>query len=108
MDDESRPKRRRRVTPAAGASRFPRAWVVSSAPGRLRADTPGRPYDRSAGNIARCTVDGRERGKPVPTSPVPGSASLELSGDVRSLPQVPGWNADTRARPLRRFGGRIV
>ena len=28
---------------------------VTSAPGRLRVDTPGRHDDRSAGNIARCT-----------------------------------------------------
>ena len=29
---------------------------------------------------------------------------LELSGGVRSLPQVPWWNAGRRARPKRRGG----
>src|ERR1700759_3071239 len=43
--------------------RFPRA-DLHSAPGRLRAKTPGRHYDRSA----RCSLhcDGRERVTPAP------------------------------------------
>ena len=98
--------------------------LVTSAPGRLGQDTPGRHHDRTAGAIS---LDWDSKARVTPASdawgPAVGFAScvamrsvfrtigagapnesqevawLELSGGVRSLPQVPWWNAERRARP---------
>ena len=44
---------------------------------------------------------GNARSSVVPSQEV---RELELSGGVRSLPQVPWWNAGRRARPKRKGG----
>jgi len=54
------------VTLADRGEAVPAGGVVSFAPGRLRAYTPGRHDDRSAGKPA-APKDGRGRVTPVPT-----------------------------------------
>jgi hypothetical protein len=98
--------------------------LVTGALGRLGQDTPGRHHDRTAGAIS---LDWDSKARVTPASdawkPAVGFAScvarrsvfrtigagapsysqevawLELSGGVRSLPQVPWWNAERRAAP---------
>ncbi len=103
--------------------------------GRLGQDTPGRHHDRTAGAIS-LGWDSKARVMPASDAwkPAVGFAScvamrsvfrtigagapnesqevawLELSGGVRSLPQVPWWNAERRAAPscvLPRMRGRM-
>ena len=101
--------------------RFPRAGLVTSALGRLGQDTPGRHHDRTAGAIS-LDWDGKARVTPASDAWEAGIWSalrqmccdarvfrtigarapnysqevawLGLSGGVRSLPQVPWWNAE--------------
>ncbi len=101
--------------------------LVTSALGRLGQDTPDRHHDRYAGAIS-LGWDSKARVMPASDAWEAGpSASrknvlrcarsfepsglralslswevawLKLSGGVRSLPQVPWWNAERRARPL--------
>ena len=89
------------MTPAERGEAVPAGRVVSPAPGRLRAKTPGRQYDRSAGQPAALGRPGagNTRSYLVPSQE---ARELELSGGVRSLPQVPWWNADRRARDASR------
>ena len=86
------------MTPAGpGAGAVPARGVVSLAPGRLRDQTPGRHYDRPADSSA-VLKEGRGRVTPVRArAPSQEERELELSGGVRSLPQVPRWNAGRRA-----------
>jgi hypothetical protein len=98
--------------------------LVTSALGRLGQDTPVRHHDRSAGAISldwdfearvmpasgawkagspasRWCVAMRSVFRTIGTGAPNKSwevAWLELSGGVRSLPQVPWWNAERRAR----------
>jgi hypothetical protein len=113
-----------RVTPAGGASAVPAGRGSSPRlPGGLGKTRPVRHHDRSAGAIS---LDWDFEARVMPASdawkPAVGLAScvamrsvfrtigtgapnksrevawLELSGGVRSLPQVPWWNAERRAR----------
>src|SRR5262249_49372563 len=98
----------RRVTPAAGASAVPAGGGSSLPFSGGSGETPGRHDDRSA--RSSLDWDRKERGTPAQQRTVfrtigtvrPTAAQeavLELSGGVGSLPQVPRWNADRRARP---------
>ncbi len=114
------------MTPAGGAGAVPAGGGSSlPLPGRLGQDTPGRHHDRSAGaisldwdskarvmpasdageagppasrkNALRCAPSFEPSGRARRTSPRKSRGS-RLSGGVRSLPQVPWWNAERRAR----------
>ena len=75
--------------PAGGASAVPAGGVVTPAPGRLWAKTPGRHYDRPAGT-SPAVLGGPGTGNAHPyLVPSQEARELELSGGVRSLPQVP-------------------
>jgi hypothetical protein len=91
------------VTPAERGEAVPAGGVVSPAPGRLRAKATGRHYDRPAG-IKSPAALGRQGADNTRSSVVSSQEvrELELSGGVRSLPQVPWWNADRRARDASR------
>ncbi len=75
--------------------------LVTFASGRFRDKTPGRHYDRSAGQPAALGRPGTGNARPY-LVPSQEARELELSGGVRSLPQVPWWNADRRARDASR------
>ena len=106
--------------------------LVTLALGRLGQDTPGRHHDRTAGAIS---LDWDSKARVTPASDaieagfrlrvnmrcdarvfrtigarVPNKSQevawLELSGGVRSLPQVPWWNAERRARRKARAASR--
>jgi hypothetical protein len=81
--------------------RFPRAGLSAPLPGGSGYETPGRHDGRPAGYIARCTGTA---GRPLKRVPSQEARELELSGGVRSQPQVPEWNAGRRARPKRKGG----
>ena len=84
--------------------RFPRVGLSAPLPG---GSGPKRPAGTTAGlwlitpaALGRPGV-GNTRSSVVPSQEV---RELELSGGVRSLPQVPRWNAGRRARPKRKGG----
>ena len=87
---------RQPVTPAGGAGAAPAGQGSSPWPSGGFGKTSGRHYDRSAAMSAGLGQAGRV----TPVSyPRPRKNVLELSGGVRSLPQVPWWDADRRAAP---------
>ncbi len=97
---KSRPKGRRRVTPAErgedgsrGRGCHPRS---RAAPGQN-----ARPALRPAcgDEEPRCTGTAGVGNAHPYLVPAQEARELELSGGVRSLPQVPWWNAGRRARP---------
>ena len=83
MRDESNLARkgRRRVTPADRGEAVPAGGAVTPAPGRLRAKTPGRHYDRSAGQPAALGRPGMGNTRPS-LVPSQEARELELSGGV--------------------------
>jgi hypothetical protein len=86
------------VLAAAERERFPRAERHTPLPGGF-GKTPGRHHDRSATVIAGLGQAGAGNARSFATSQ---EVRLELSGGVSSLPQVPWWDADRRARDVSR------
>ncbi len=90
------------MTPVERGESVPAGGVVSPAPGRLRVKN-ARPALRPV-----CRVKPAALGRPGAGNarsylvPPQEARELELSGGVWSLPQVPWWNADRRARDASR------
>jgi hypothetical protein len=97
---ESRSRKGRQpVTPAGGARAVPAGGGSSPQLPGGSGQTPGRHDDRSA----RSSLDWDRRGRVTPALwPSPRKRVLELSCGVRSLQQVPWWDADRRARRVWR------